>query len=303
MDPDSQDLQLEHIVCNLCGSGNYSNYLQLADRYTNDKFQLVTCDNCGLVYVNPRPSVKDLAYYYPEEYEPHSQDSFEHSGWHQQRMWHKQLNFIEGYHQSKGSLLDIGCATGDFLAVAQKNGWTVRGVELDPEAVHIARNRYGLDVINEAAENIPQDTTYDVITMWNVLEHLYDPRAALLRCHSLLQSEGWLFFSIPNLRSFDRSIFKGAWLGWEVPRHLYYFSEQTIGRLLTEIGFGIVEVRCFLGGRGVIELSLRTKYARSRGLSIVNSLMPVILTLTWPYRQISYLLNRGSIITYIVRKE
>jgi len=199
--------------------------------------------------------------------------------------------------------LDVGCATGNFLKVAQENGWQVLGVEPIGKAAQIARDYYQLEVITGTLDSadIPS-ISFDVITMWDVLEHLPSPKQALHRSLELLKPGGLLVFSIPNLISFDRSLFGQYWIGWDAPRHFNLFSEQTLRRLLDTTGFEYTTKECILGGKGTFLLSLDMVLNNNQFGSGIKSLYPLISAILWPYRQISYLLNRGPIITYAVRK-
>jgi SAM-dependent methyltransferase len=214
-----------------------------------------------------------------------------------------QLGFVEKYQPNAGRLLDIGSATGSFLAAAQDGGWTVHGIELSAEAARRAKETYGLDTkVGPVEDTLSEREAYDVITMWDVLEHLQDPRSALSKCHQALQSAGILVMSIPNLSSYDASLFGSAWVGWEVPRHLYYFDDISLERLLDEIGFTVIGRESFLGGRGAFEISLMTRFRTGFASQVTAAFMPLILALTWPYRRISYWQGKGTILTYVAQK-
>jgi SAM-dependent methyltransferase len=241
--------------------------------------------------------------YYPDNYEPHAIDRTGPTSWHGQRMRRIQLSFIEEYLPIAGCLLDVGSATGNFLAAARDRGWTVQGIELSREAAVHARDTYGLATKVGAVEDLlDEKEVYDVITMWDVLEHLRDPRNALSKCHRALKDGGILVMSIPNMTSFDRYLFDSTWVGWEVPRHLYFFDKHTLERLLNEIGFNIIGNRSFLGGRGAFEISLMTRFNTGLMSQIVEATLPLILAFTWPYRKISYWSGKGSVQTFVAEK-
>jgi SAM-dependent methyltransferase len=146
------------------------------------------------------------------------------------------------------------------------------------------------------------DCYFNVITLWDVLEHLPDPKAALKKCHKLLVPDGLLIFSIPNLKSFDRYLFGQIWIGWDAPRHFNMFSEVTIKRLFELTGFELLEQKCLLGGKGTFLLSLDNLFGNGKMGAIVNKIYPLISALLWPYRQFSYFFKRGPIITFVARK-
>ncbi|MBN2149100.1 MAG: class I SAM-dependent methyltransferase [Anaerolineales bacterium] len=311
---------MEHVKCDLCGADQPRSFLQTVDRFSGQSFHLVTCQQCGLLYLTPRPTQEELGAYYPDHYEAYhdpDQTLSASDRWHARRMLDMQVDFVERFQRERGRLLDVGCATGDFIRAAQTRGWQVQGIELNERVAQVARDRYGLSVISGTLESATtSQPTVDadmgrsvaaisqptVITMWDVLEHLPSPREALKRCHQLLAPGGLLIFSIPNLDSFDRYLFRSEWIGWDPPRHFNLFSHAVLLRLFQETGFAFVERRCFLGGKGTFFLSLERLLAANPKLQFVRRLYPLISAALWPYRQFSYALKRGPIIAYVARK-
>jgi SAM-dependent methyltransferase len=276
------------------------------DRFSRRAFQFVACQECGLIYLDPRPTQAELPEYYPQDYEayylaggtPHSIEQ-----WHKLRALNMQLNFVQKIAPGRGRLLDVGCATGNFMRKARDSGWEVAGVELIEPAAQTARTYYGLDVSSGSVEtaDLPE-AHFDVVTLWDVLEHLPSPQLALKRIHQLLKPEGMVVFSIPNLASFDRYLFGKQWIGWDAPRHFHMFSEVTVRRLFEQTGFDFKRRSCFLGGKGTFLLSLDQILGDSNRGTFVKKLYPTISAILWPYRKISYLLDRGPIITFAGRK-
>jgi SAM-dependent methyltransferase len=297
---------MENTVCNLCGSDMNRPFLTRADRFNGEVFQFVSCTQCGLIYLNPRPTQPELAKYYPANHESYrsSEDlnlSIEERDI--RRAIDIQLDLVEKFVPSRGHLLDIGCATGNFMWAARERGWEVRGIELIEPAARIAQERYGLNVEIGSLETVEwPEACFNVITLWDVLEHLPDPKGALKRCHNLLVPEGLLIFSIPNLKSFDRYLFHQVWIGWDAPRHFNMFSEITIKRLFELTGFELLEQNCLLGGKGTFLLSLDKLVGGKKMGVIVKKIYPLISALLWPYRQFSYFFKRGPIITFVARK-
>jgi SAM-dependent methyltransferase len=298
-------LKLEQVKCALCGSNDPASIIVRQDRFTGDKFQLATCSQCGLIYLPSRPSADDLADYYPDDYEAYYllDDKSNAHDWHLRRALNLQLKFVEDLTPAKGKLLDVGCATGNFLYIAQENGWQVLGIEPVQKAAQIARDFYNLEVITGtliSSELNP--STFDVITMWDVLEHLPIPKRAFQKSWELLKPGGIIVFSIPNLASFDRFLFGKYWIGWDVPRHFNLFTDQTILQLIEDSGFELLAKKCILGGKGTFLLSLDMVLEQKELWTGIRRFYPLISALLWPYRQLSYLVNRGPIITYAVRK-
>lgn len=300
---------MEHVCCDLCGTDSSVPLLDRIDRFSGEVFHYVRCSECGLIYLNPRPEVDELLAYYPDDYEAYQPlaASTGVAHWRRRHALRILRRFVTHYRPC-GRLLDVGCATGEFLEEMQAHGWAVNGVEINPRAASVARERLGVNVFAgslvsyEAAEG-----AFDLVTLWDVLEHLPSPRAQLQRIHRLLSSEGRLILSIPNLRSFDARLFGRWWIGWDAPRHLHLFPDSALSRLLARTGFEIEAQRCLLGGPGAFQLSLEfwreqragSQSARGRAARFLFPLLPYAL---WPYKEVSYALRRGPVMTVVAHK-
>lgn len=297
---------MEHVNCCLCGSDSPRPYKDLTDRFSGQQFQLAMCTQCGLVYSAWRPSMAELPLYYPHDYEAYQQPMEEMTSahaWHVNRMWEMQVDYVERFKPSRGRLLDIGCATGEFLFTAKKRGWQVQGLEMIKQTAQIARQRFNLDVTIGTIETAElPDNSFDAITLWDVLEHLPDPVDALHRCQRLLKRDGIILMSIPNLASFDRYLLGRSWIGWDAPRHFTLFTTGTLKEAFAKAGFAMLDNRCFLGGKGTFLLSLDTLLGTRRGTQTVKKYYPLISALLWPYRQVSYIFHRGPILAVAARK-
>ncbi|MFQ3611807.1 MAG: class I SAM-dependent methyltransferase [Fimbriimonadales bacterium] len=138
-------------------------------------------------------------------------------------------------------LLDVGCGSGDFMLLAQRAGWQVMGVEPDPEAVKVARQR-GLKVVEGDIHALKDDTeAYDGITLNHVIEHVHDPIAVLSACYRLLRPGGWLWIETPNLNAQGHARFGADWVGLDIPRHLVVFTYEALCNLLHQVGFAHIE--------------------------------------------------------------
>jgi 2-polyprenyl-3-methyl-5-hydroxy-6-metoxy-1,4-benzoquinol methylase len=267
------NLSFEFVPCNLCGREQFDVYLTRKDLnlFIPGDFRLVHCSNCGLVYLNPRPSIESLTEIYPQQYDQYvgtrRQDHSILARLDREYGLKKRVRNILHYKQS-GRLLDIGCATGDFLDVMQEvPGWDVYGVEPSAYASEYARAKLGLRVKTGYLEEEDFEKEYfDAVTMWNVLEHLADPLNTLKMVHKLLKPDGMLIFNTPSLDSLDARIYGPYWIGFELPRHFNIFSRQTLNRILQETGFLIVETRCIYGSHAAFMSSLRF-WLRDQSLS------------------------------------
>jgi SAM-dependent methyltransferase len=180
-------------------------------------------------------------------------------------------------HRPGGRLLDVGCATGLFLRAMRASGvWTVQGVEVDPQAASIARDRYHLDVYTGTLEQaaLPGEA-FDAITLWDVLEHLHDPAASLGELHRLLKPGGVLVVRVPNGASWDARLFGQYWAGLEPPRHLYVFTAVTLRQFIERAGLAVVEFSSASAAYITFLLSLKF-YLRERGGRLARRLFPLL---------------------------
>jgi len=156
-------------------------------------------------------------------------------------------------------LLDIGCAAGTFLLTMRKLGtWQVTGVEFSEDVAAVARERYDLDVISGTLEETTfADEQFDVVTMWDVLEHVHDPMGTLKEIFRILKPDGILLIRVPNLACWDIKLFGKHWAGFDAPRHLYVFTPQTLQKMMAEAGFDIFENSCKSAGYMTFVLSVK----------------------------------------------
>lgn len=307
---------METTNCNLCGSDVSDLVYVERDRLLGlpGPFHLVRCRRCGLLYLNPRPSVEEIGHYYPSEYAPFSIAPQDHcsamdrldASWGYQ----KRARSLALARPWGGRLLDIGCATGNFLATVRRSGsWKVEGLDISPEAARYARERHALQVfVGEVHQANYPNACFDAVSMWNVIEHLHDPRGTLVEIRRIMKPGGLLVVGTPNLWSVDARLFGPYWLGLDAPRHLCVFSPATLRRLLQETGFRIDCVRSF-GGYFPFASSLQWwlddhlhKATPKRAISaIIHS--RALRLLTQPYFAMLRFLNRTSGMTVFASRD
>ncbi len=293
---------MEWVTCAVCGADDSEPLLIRADRLSGEHFQFRECRRCGLLYLNPRPSMDEIAAFYPDRYEPYRADL--PADWLTARRTQGaqviKRRFVEAF-RTGGRLLDVGCATGDFLARMAVRDWDVQGVETSPLAARVARKRHGVPVfVGQLGDMDFSNGSFDVITLWDVLEHLHNPLADLRRIHRLLVAGGHVILSIPNLQSWDRILFGSAWIGWDAPRHLHMFPPKPLERMLSSAGFRIIARRCILGGIGAFILSYQfwlASTAPKSCLQVLRAPSPLLPVLLWPYKELAYRFGRGPIET------
>lgn len=255
---------MQQIECPLCDSPDSEPVALHHDRLLgiDGQFSMVRCTCCGLCYLNPQPTMAELVRYYPEDYDPFETPPPDQIPLPQRasvsHRLHKRKRAVTR-HKRSGHLLEIGCANGLFLhAMRQTNDWQVQGVEVSEPAVHYARERLGLDVFHGPLEDaqLPEHF-FDVVVMWDVLEHVHSPKDTLRETHRVLKPDGVLVFRLPLLDSWDRKLFGPYWAGWDAPRHLTLFSRHTLDMMLTSAGFRVDQIDCTSGGYTGFVLSIR----------------------------------------------
>lgn len=220
---------MESVDCNLCGSRDLRPVYRVPDRkyYPDEWFTVVECTQCGLGFVNPRPTAAEIGKYYPKTF---YDDFREHREYHERR-YAIEASYLEGVEARSGlpRLLDVGCANGDFPRFMCARGWAVEGVEISSSAETIA----DFKVYRQQFPSIPPDAPrYDAITAWAVLEHVHDPMAHFRKAAAVLEAGGRFVFLVTNFRSLgSRALFLE-----DVPRHLYFFTEATVRRYLRAAG-------------------------------------------------------------------
>jgi len=140
----------------------------------------------------------------------------------------RKVKLISSLNNGSGVLLDIGAGTGDFLLEANKGKWDSTGVEPSDQAKSLAKEK-GITLLSDT-KNLPSNT-FDVITMWHVLEHVPDLSIQIKEVKRLLKKGGYLVVAVPNFKSYDASYYSSFWAGYDVPRHLWHFSKKAIKTL------------------------------------------------------------------------
>jgi len=242
---------MEYVKCNICGFDDPKFILRARSRVTNEGkkfFKLAKCRRCGLVYLNPRPDEEEIKEYYPPWY--HSRTQAKVTDITKTKIWgipwrEAMKNKAEPIlrYKKKGRILDIGCGDGSLLIFLKESGWQTYGVELLDSSSLYARDVLGLTVFSGRFEeaNYPEES-FDVITLFHVLEHLPDPSGTLKKARLLLRKDGFLLIEVPNFHSFEAKIFRSKWVGISAPLHLYHFTPRTLRMMLKSCGLIPMEV-------------------------------------------------------------
>jgi SAM-dependent methyltransferase len=227
---------METVKCNLCGSDNYRVIYSMPDThyFTDEWFTVVECINCGLGFVNPRPTISEISRYYPScffDYFDEKRDCHLHC-------YSAQAKFLPAIGSGdQRLLLDLGCANGDFPRFMQKRGWKVEGLEVSENSKKITDFKIYKQEFKDISVYEPR---YDAITAWAVLEHVHDPMAYFKKAYQVLKSGGVFVFLVTNFKSVSsRSLFLE-----DIPRHLYFFTEETVGEYFAHCGFDLIQADC-----------------------------------------------------------
>jgi len=215
---------------------NKKHFLTVKDySVSKETFDLYHDETLDMLITHPQPSLENLGKYYEsEDYISHTDNKrslFE-------KLYHfiknialkNKLNLINSLQPNKGRLLDIGAGTGEFLSVAKNNGWQTIGVEPSEKAKSIAINK-GVSFVELTTEL--ENNSFDVISMWHVLEHVPDLDKQIKELKRLLKPTGALIIAVPNFKSFDAKHYGKFWAAYDVPIHFWHFSKTAI-KLLFE---------------------------------------------------------------------
>ena len=224
---------------------NKKHFLQLKDySVSQETFDLYHDELLDMLITHPQPSLDVLGKYYESaDYISHtdSKRSIFEKAYHfvKNIALKNKLNLINSYQPSKGLILDIGAGTGDFLSVAQNDGWKTIGVEPSDKAKEIAKGK-GVSFVENTSEL--ESHSCDVISMWHVLEHVPDLDQQIKELKRLLKPNGTLIVAVPNFKSFDAKHYGKFWAAYDVPIHFWHFSKKAIELLFQKENMSLIKV-------------------------------------------------------------
>lgn len=238
--------------CPVCGQASSREWLRAPDRFhgRQEKYILMRCRACSLVWLSGPPQPAEMYRHYTDEY--HKLISA--AGVNSPARWRDRKATLELYKQS-GSLLDLGCSSGSFLESLPRASWNLYGVEMSADCGKTAEAKTGAQVfIGDILDAPFPPESFDVITCFDVLEHLYEPRRIMARVAEWLKPGGIFYVLVPNADSAEARVFGSYWHGLELPRHLFHYSPASL-RFLAE-------------SAGLTEISLETRRNPAVGTSL-----------------------------------
>jgi SAM-dependent methyltransferase len=276
-------------TCELCGGADQELLYEVSG------YPIVRCEHCGLVFVGREQTAEELTGFYDASYwEDADAEGYDGYAAAEERKRHHFAGLLADLEAltSGRDLLEIGSAYGYFLDEARRRGWRVRGIEPSPHAARHARERLGLDIVSEPLSQIPLDSeSVDCVALWDVIEHLPDPRATLEAAFAWLRPGGVLALSTGDVNSMTARLHGSDWTLIAPPWHQFYFSRGTMTRLLEDLGFQIVRV----GGDGNIAVDAGSSKPRVPG--------PIATVLqSRPVSTIARKLGAGGIMFVFARK-
>lgn len=227
--------------CLVCLSNDNNFYIKKNNSY------IFKCVKCKTLFVYPIPKDENIEEVYEKEYFSGAEQGFGYVDYDSDKsamkdMFIKYINDFKRYKSDMKSVFDIGAATGYFLGLAKDQSLTVSGVEISHYATNIAVNK-GIDVKQGIVEDIKAKNAYDIVTMWDVIEHMKNPRSGLKKVNEILKPNGLLAISTPDSGSLFSKIMSSKWHSFVPPEHLYYFNKKSLSILLKENGFEILKVK------------------------------------------------------------
>ncbi len=295
---------IQYTTCPICNSLAIA-YVHDSIDYTvsKKKFSIWECHNCFVRFTQDVPSQQEIGpYYKAEAYISHTdtQKGLINKIYHKVRNYTLKSKRKLIQHEtslSKGNILDIGCGTGAFLNEMKSASWNITGLEPDKKASKMASKLYGINTQNpEVLFQLPKNS-YDAITMWHVLEHVHQLHEYIKALYDLIKDNGSIFIAVPNYTSYDASHYKEHWAAYDVPRHLFHFSPQSMEALLNKHGLKLKSIQpMWFDSFYVSMLSQHIKY--KRGNVIIAFIVGVLSNIDAFFNK-----KKCSSVIYVIEKK
>lgn len=318
-------VQWETPLCDACGSRHTHPVMERVTSWQHEGvFTIVACDRCGLIFVSPRPTLPSIGRYYEAksywgedltklQTRPDLDKERHHS--------FDYLYELIAWEKPTGNIFDVGAGTGLFLSGMKEKGWEVDGSELAAAAVKSVKQRFdiALRTGDLLSLKVPEGV-FDIVTLNNVLEHVFAPTQTLEKIHGMLADSGKVIITLPNWMSLGRQLYGKDWFALEIPRHLYHFTPETLTAMLEKSGFTVEHIYHNYMAHNLYVLfesfrmsrSPRFQKAAGGGLRTTNYKATFSLKkemgklfaslLTWVLAHIEPLLRKGEVMTVVASK-
>ena len=289
--------------CPACSSSKSEKILTASDYLVSgESFDIMECSDCSLHFTSPIPNEEDIGKYYKSnDYISHTSKGnsiinkiYRIVRYFTLRSKRKIVRRIA--QKQSGTLLDIGCGTGNFLGIMKQSGWNIKGVEVNKETRKLAELNTD-SVILDPTEFLKSEQKYDVITLWHSLEHLHELEQYLNKISLSLNANGVVIIALPNYRSFDAEYYQHDWAAYDIPRHLYHFSFEAMIILMKKFKFELIQSKQM--PFDPIYVSLLSEFSVIKKHNIIKALR-VGWKSYWQGRRDA---RRGSSILYIFKTE
>lgn len=220
--------------CPICGHKSAQQWLRGPDRLhgRRETYTLLRCSACSVVWLSQPPKLAEMNLHYTDAYHKLISAAGETSP----RRWRDRLDVLKQHKQS-GKILDLGCSSGGFLGFFQGNSWKLYGIEMSVDCAKRAEERTGAQVFVGDIPHAPfAPESFDVITCFDVLEHLFEPLKVLAKVREWLKPNGIFYVQVPNIDSAEARVFGTYWHGLELPRHLFHYSPASLTFLAESVG-------------------------------------------------------------------
>ena len=298
-------MTVHHATCPACAGTDIRENLRIRDHSVSEEvFPVWHCMHCHLKFTQDAPDSASIGkYYQSEDYVSHTETrkGIVNRLYHAVRshtLQQKRKLVSKDIKSTSPTILDYGCGTGAFLKVMKEAGWTTTGLEPDPLARQNAAEIHGIRA--EAPDQLASlsDASFDVLTLWHVLEHVHDLQTTLDHLNRVLKPEGVMYIALPNHKSSDALHYGGSWAAWDVPRHLYHFSPDAMRSLMQRKGLMVTHALPMWFDAFYVSL-LSEKYRKSGILGYPGALLQGLVS------NLTALTNveRCSSVIYVIRKK
>lgn len=237
------------LQCPVCDENQFSSFLTCTDFFVSgEPFSIKECNSCGFKITENIEDEENIGrYYQSDKYISHSNTSkgLINSVYHAVRnfMLVQKRRLVEKSTSLKtGKILDVGTGTGFFLNEMKENGWQVTGTEKSSDARDFAKKEFNLDNLPSEMLFAFKDNSFDVITLWHVLEHIHLLNENMEIFHRLLKISGKLIIAVPNYKSYDAKHYKEFWAAYDVPRHIWHFASKQMKLLGEKHGYKLTKM-------------------------------------------------------------